>query len=165
MSYPRYQAYKDSGIEWLGEVPEHWTFGLLSSMFLDNKVKNKGMIENNLLSLSYGKIIEKDIETTFGLLPDSFEGYQIVEPGHVVLRLTDLQNDKKSLRTGYVAQRGIITSAYNALVKKSNAIANTKYFHQYLPACAGEWKIFENLFCSYRLSFLRIMAITVIAVS
>ena len=24
MSFPRYPAYKDSGVEWLGEVPEHW---------------------------------------------------------------------------------------------------------------------------------------------
>lgn len=26
MSFPRYPAYKDSGVEWLREVPEHWTF-------------------------------------------------------------------------------------------------------------------------------------------
>ena len=25
MSFPRYESYKDSGIEWLGEVPVHWT--------------------------------------------------------------------------------------------------------------------------------------------
>jgi type I restriction enzyme S subunit len=24
MSFPRYPAYKPSGVEWLGEVPEHW---------------------------------------------------------------------------------------------------------------------------------------------
>ena len=24
MSFPRYPAYKDSGVEWLGEVPSHW---------------------------------------------------------------------------------------------------------------------------------------------
>lgn len=24
MSFPRYPKYKDSGVEWLGEVPEHW---------------------------------------------------------------------------------------------------------------------------------------------
>ena len=27
MSFPRYPAYKDSGVEWLGEVPEHWGIG------------------------------------------------------------------------------------------------------------------------------------------
>ena len=48
------------------------------------------MINENLLSLSYEKVIEKDINTTDGLLPASFESYQILEPGMIVLRLTDV---------------------------------------------------------------------------
>ena len=32
-SFPRYPAYKDSGVEWLGEVPEHWEVGLLKRDF------------------------------------------------------------------------------------------------------------------------------------
>ena len=30
MSFPRYEAYKDSGVEWLGEVPEHWKCAALA---------------------------------------------------------------------------------------------------------------------------------------
>lgn len=74
------------------------------------------MQEENLLSLSYGRIVNKDIDSAEGLLPESFETYQIVEPGDIVMRLTDLQNDKRSLRQGLVKERGIITSAYDALV-------------------------------------------------
>lgn len=77
--------------------------------------KNTGMRENNLLSLSYGQIIRKNIEADSGLLPESFETYQIVEPGNIIMRLTDLQNDKRSIRQGLVRERGIITSAYDAL--------------------------------------------------
>ncbi|WP_062737572.1 restriction endonuclease subunit S [Ralstonia mannitolilytica] len=73
------------------------------------------MKEDNLLSLSYGRIIRKDIEASDGLLPESFETYQIVQVGDIVLRLTDLQNDKRSLRSALVEERGIITSAYLAL--------------------------------------------------
>lgn len=73
------------------------------------------MQEDNLLSLSYGRIIRKSIDAAEGLLPESFETYQIVEPGNIVMRLTDLQNDKRSLRQGLVKERGIITSAYDAL--------------------------------------------------
>ena len=82
-----------------------------------NEVKNKNsdLQEKNLLSLSYGRIIRKDINTLDGLLPASFEGYNILEAGDIVLRLTDLQNDKKSLRTGLVTERGIITSAYTSI--------------------------------------------------
>lgn len=77
--------------------------------------KNAGMREDNLLSLSYGRIIRKDIDTDGGLLPESFETYQVVEAGDIIMRLTDLQNDKRSLRQGLVKERGIITSAYDAL--------------------------------------------------
>ncbi|MBO6765038.1 MULTISPECIES: hypothetical protein [Alphaproteobacteria] len=73
------------------------------------------MKERNLLSLSYGRIKRKDINTADGLLPESFETYQVVEPGDIVMRLTDLQNDKRSLRQGLVQERGIVTSAYDAL--------------------------------------------------
>ena len=30
MSFPRYERYKDSGVEWLGEVPEHWAIAALN---------------------------------------------------------------------------------------------------------------------------------------
>lgn len=130
--YQRYPSYKDSGIEWLGKVPEYWGIGLLSSLFSDNKEKNVGLKNSNLLSLSYGNIIQKDIDTSIGLLPESFDSYQIVHPGYIVLRLTDLQNDKKSLRTGFVRETGIITSAYVGLAKKSHSIGNEKYFYLYL---------------------------------
>ncbi len=123
---------KESGVAWLGEIPEGWEVGLLSSLFINNKVKNTGMKNSNLLSLSYGKIIRKSIDTNTGLLPANFESYQILKRGYIVLRLTDLQNDKKSLRVGFVREEGIITSAYVGLAKKSDSIGNEKYFYYYL---------------------------------
>lgn len=86
---------------------------------LERADANTGMRETNLLSLSYGKIVQKDINKNDGLLPESFETYQVVEPGDVVWRLTDLQNDKRSLRTAIVEQTGIITSAYLATTPKN----------------------------------------------
>jgi len=115
MSFPKYEAYKDSGVEWLGEVPEHWDLMPFFSRFKERNEKNTGLKENNLLSLSYGRIIQKDINTLEGLLPESFETYQIVNPDDLIFRLTDLQNDKRSLRSAIVLQKGIITSAYLAV--------------------------------------------------
>ena len=106
---------KESGLPWLGRIPAHWNLLKVSHIGFEVGVKNEGMVEDNLLSLSYGRIIRKDIDANEGLLPASFEGYQIVEEGDTVLRLTDLQNDQKSLRAGYVNERGIITSAYCAV--------------------------------------------------
>ena len=76
------------------------------------------MQEDNLLSLSYGNIIRRDATSNDGLLPESFETYQIVYPGDVVFRLTDLQNDKRSLRTAMALEKGIITSAYLAVTPR-----------------------------------------------
>ena len=115
MSFPAYPEYKDSGVAWLGEVPSHWRFRPLLALVEECNFSNLGMIESNLLSLSYGRIIEKDISSNDGLLPESFETYQIVDHGDIILRLTDLQNDQRSLRSGLVKRKGIITSAYTAI--------------------------------------------------
>lgn len=96
--------------------PDSWKLDKLHRVLrVRQGFKNVGMVEDNLLSLSYGRIKRKDIDGAGGLLPESFETYQIVEPGNIVMRLTDLQNDKRSIRQGLVTERGIITSAYDAL--------------------------------------------------
>lgn len=110
-----YDSYKESGVPWAGDIPLKWETYPFFALAKANETKNSGLKEQNLLSLSYGRIIEKDINTKFGLLPESFETYQIVEPGQIVFRLTDLQNDKVSLRSALVKDRGIITSAYLAV--------------------------------------------------
>ena len=106
---------KDSGIPWLQQIPQHWGCAKLKAFCKDNKEKNKENVESQVLSLSYGRVIIKQ-NINFGLVPDSYETYQIVNPGYIILRLTDLQNDHKSLRTGLVKDRGIITSAYVGLI-------------------------------------------------
>lgn len=99
---------------WLGQVPTHWNRKPLFALVRELDDSNAGMKEDNLLSLSYGQIKRKNIDDNDGLLPASFETYQIVERDDIIWRLTDLQNDQRSLRTGIVRERGIITSAYLA---------------------------------------------------
>lgn len=124
---------KDSGVEWIGEIPEHWEVKPLYSLYRENKLKNKGNVITNVLSLSYGKIKRRDVESNFGLLPDSFETYQIVQKEDIILRLTDLQNDKRSLRVGLVNEEGIITSAYLCLKRSDKSISEYIYYllHSY----------------------------------
>ncbi len=131
----------DSGVEWIGEVPSEWRVEKLSGLVQETSNKNRDMKENNLLSLSYGRIVRKDIESNQGLLPQSFEGYNIVSPGDVVLRLTDLQNDQRSLRTALVTERGIITSAYTTI---SAPAMEAKYFAYAMNACDSS-KVFYRL--------------------
>lgn len=133
---------KDSGIEWIGEIPKHWEVHPVYVYFEEGKTKNYRMQEQNLLSLSYGRIIRKDINTNGGLLPASFNTYNVIEAGDIIIRPTDLQNDKRSLRTGLVKEQGIITSAYIDLRPKDNV--NSKYYH-YLLHSYDIIKVFYNM--------------------
>lgn len=121
---------KDSGIPWIGQIPAHWEIKYLFQFAKEHNISNKEIHHQNLLSLSYGRIIRKDINTTDGLLPESFDTYQVVEPGNIILRLTDLQNDHKSLRVGLVTEEGIITSAYVCLEINDDYIPS--YFYNML---------------------------------
>lgn len=113
---------KDSGVDWIGEIPEHWEVTPGRTIFKERKESNKGLKNSIVLSLSYGKIIIKPEEKMYGLVPESFETYQLVYEGDIIVRGTDLQNDKTSLRTGLSHYNGIITSAYlNLIVKNSSA--------------------------------------------
>ena len=119
---------KNSGIPWIGMVPEHWESRSLSQIASEQNLPNKGMINDNLLSLSYGRIIRKSMDSANGLLPASFETYQVINNGNIILRFTDLQNDHKSLRVGLVKEEGIITSAYTCITPKKSVLSEYLYF-------------------------------------
>ena len=133
---------KNSGIEWVGDIPDNWDIHPLYCFFDERVNKNILGNEQNLLSLSYGKIKRKDINSSEGLLPNNYNSYNIVDKGDIVIRPTDLQNDKRSLRTGLVEERGIITSAYIALKPKKNIFS--KFFHYVLHIYDVE-KVFYNM--------------------
>lgn len=104
----------------------NWQTATLGDVVKEYKVSNKLIHHQNLLSLSYGKIVSKDIESKKGLLPASFDTYQIIKEDIIVFRVTDLQNDKKSLRVGISSQEGIITPAY-VCVECNNKQISPKY--------------------------------------
>lgn len=135
----RYDTYKPSGVQWLGEIPSHWEMLPGLAIFKENKEKNSNLAVNTVLSLSYGKIVvKKDIDE--GLVPAEYNTYQIVHPGYIIIRCTDLQNDKVSLRTGLVKDDGIITGAYLGLV--TNGKYNSSFIHYFLHA----WDITKEIY-------------------
>jgi type I restriction enzyme, S subunit len=127
-----FPAYKDSGVPWLGAVPAHWEALPALAAYRPKQIKNTGMVETTVLSLSYGRIIVKPPEKLHGLVPESFETYQIVDPGNIIVRTTDLQNDHTSLRIGHSQHRGIITSAYMCL--ETTGRVSNEFGYQFLNA-------------------------------
>jgi len=129
-------SLKPSNIEWVGDIPVHWTISRFAYFFAEHNISNKGVNHQNLLSLSFGKIIRKNIDSCDGLLPATFETYQIVEPGNIIFRFTDLQNDHKSLRVGLVNEEGIITSAYTCVQGNKETLPK-RFFTNLVEECAN----------------------------
>ena len=133
-------SMKDSGIEWVGQVPSHWSVRPFYSFAAEVDHPNTGLKERNLLSLSYGRLVRKDMDRLEGLTPASFEGYNIIEANDIVFRLTDLQNDKNSLRSARSPERGIITSAYVTV----RPAASPRFF-EYLMRAYDTTKVFYGI--------------------
>lgn len=91
---------------------EEWKEAPLGQLVKEHRVSNQFVHHQNLLSLSYGKIVRRDIHANKGLLPASFDTYQIIDKDTIVFRVTDLQNDKRSLRVAISGEEGIISPAY-----------------------------------------------------
>lgn len=130
---------EDRVLQWVGGLPERWETAALGTRLKENKSSNKGLVEKQVLSLSYGRVVIKPEEKLRGLVPESFETYQILEPGDIVIRPTDLQNDQTSLRIGQSHFRGIITSAYIA-VRPQNGMDHR--FAAYMLAAYDFMKVF-----------------------
>lgn len=123
---------EDRVLDWIGAVPGSWSLRQIAEVVSPVYCSNVGLSETQVLSLSYGRVVVKPEEKLRGLVPESFETYQIVNPGDIIIRPTDLQNDRTSLRVGQVEDRGIITSAYMAL--RPHPAENAKYVMLQLAA-------------------------------
>lgn len=136
---PKYEAASPDDF-WSTAVPAHWQVMPGMAVMAENKARNTGLTEPQVLSLSYGRVIVKPVARQRGLVPDSYEGYQIVDPGDIVIRPTDLQNDQTSIRVGRVLHRGIITSAYLGLRSRSPWTA--EYAYAYLAVIDSTKRIY-----------------------
>lgn len=136
---PKY-AETTSNSFWSTRTPTHWAVRPSLAVLKENHRKNTGLIESQVLSLSHGQVVVKPIEKQHGLVPDSYEGYQVLEPGDIVIRPTDLQNDQTSVRVGHVKDHGIITSAYIGLRPAGDW--DGTYAYQYLTVIDSTKRIY-----------------------
>lgn len=126
----KYEQYKPTGIFWLPRIPVGWDCLLLSQTAKEQCEKKPAGEIFTVMSLSYGNVIrKKNIDA--GLVPASYDNYQVIHAGNIILRLTDLQNDHTSLRTGLVKETGIITSAYTCLAPVENSAYLQYLLHSY----------------------------------
>jgi type I restriction enzyme S subunit len=109
--YQKYAEYKESGVQWIGEIPEDWKFLRGKWKFKTLKEVNRDLQCMDRLALTMNGVIERSIDSDEGLQPAEFSGYQIFEKDDLVFKLIDLENFKTS-RVGLVFKRGIMSPAY-----------------------------------------------------
>ena len=128
--YKAYPEYKDSGVEWLGEVPNHWKTVSISRLF--SRIKRTGYTEKELLSVyrDYGVIPKSSRDDNNNKPSEDLSPYQLVEPNDLVM-------NKMKAWQGSIAiseYEGIVSPAY-FVYKPNNVLfelAYPRYVHYLL---------------------------------
>lgn len=123
----RYDRYKDSGIEWIGEIPEHWQVCRISCLFSEEKRINSNLDNYHALKFMDGTIVPKPEKWLKEDIEETYSKYRVVSPGTIMINNLNLNFDLKSKRVGIVLENGIITSAYLALVPDFNSVIPSFY--------------------------------------
>ena len=87
MSFPRYPAYKDSGVEWLGEVPTHWRVQRFRHLFQESPEKIDEVVVGPMLSVSgyRGVEVKEYDDENRRRSGDDLVGYRVVRVGQLVV--------------------------------------------------------------------------------
>lgn len=117
---------KDSGIEWVGIIPAHWS--TMPNKYVMRKIKviNPTYNGENILSLTVNGVIVRDLEAG-GKMPSSFDGYQILYKGNLLMCLFDYDVTPRCI--GLIKDSGVSSPAYSQFVlQRGNDAA---YFYYY----------------------------------
>ena len=132
---------KDSGIEWIGEIPVQWNL-VQTKRFFTNTKKIAGAKADNYdrLALTLNGVIKRSKDDSEGLQPEKFEGYQILCKNELVFKLIDLENVKTS-RVGLSPYTGLVSPAY--IVLSNNFSDNRFFYHWFMSMYYNE--VFNHL--------------------
>lgn len=130
---------KDSGIEWIGEIPKDWKIIKIKYIFSYHKeIVNNRAKNYDRLALTLKGVIKRDKNDNEGLQPESFDNYQIIDKDELVFKLIDLENTATS-RVGLSNFVGIVSPAY--IVLKPNDSVESRYAEYFFLSM---WK--RNIF-------------------
>ena len=126
----KYENYREIGLPWLKEIPNHWGINKVKRYSDNKKELNKGNKEKNVLSLTYKGVVKNHIDKPNGLVPKSYETYQKFKKDDLVFKLIDLENIKTS-RVGIVNEDGIMSPAYIRLILTDRLFPKYAYYYFY----------------------------------
>lgn len=118
---------KESGIEWIGQIPCDWK--VLASKWLMRKTKTiqEKYSGESVLSLTTKGVITRDLDNPSGKMPATFDGYQFVEAGNLLMCLFDIDVTPRCI--GLIKNDGVCSPAYSQF--KLNGLADAEYYYYY----------------------------------
>ena len=143
---PKYERYKDSGFEPIGDIPEHWELLANRHIFrLKKSQVGKNSDQYDLLSLTLKGVIKRDMENPEGKFPAEFDTYQPIKPGDFIFCLFDVEETPRTV--GISPFNGMITGAYTTF--KASPEINHEYLH-YLYYFLDKHKMLRPLYRGLR---------------
>ena len=119
---------KDSGIEWIGEIPQEWKIRRIKTLFsLRDERNDKPLSDVNLISLytDLGVVQRNDVECPTGNKASNADGYKLVYENDIVVNIILCWMGAIG-RSDY---NGVTSPAYD--IYTPSAVANPYYYHYY----------------------------------
>ena len=117
---------KDSGIPWIGMIPEHWEVRRWGNAFTENKDINTKLENTDAFQFNYGSLVKKKRAYKAEEDAETYSKYTVLKPNDIVINGLNLNYDFVSQRVAISAENGIITSAYISMHPRKNV--NAQYF-------------------------------------
>ena len=103
---------KNSGVAWIGEIPEGWSLIRFKDKWKNIKeIAGEASDEYERLALTLNGVIKRPKDDSEGLQPKAFDGYQILRENNFIFKMIDLQNISTS-RVGLSPYTGLVSPAY-----------------------------------------------------
>ena len=120
-------AMKESGIEWVGLIPDTWS--VIPNKYVMHKEKNlcEKWTGEDVMSLTMNGVIVRDLQNPTGKMPATFDGYQYIEDGDLLMCLFDIDVTPRCV--GKVTHNGVTSPAYSNFKVHDNA--SRDYFYYY----------------------------------
>lgn len=137
---------KESGIEWIGDIPKSWDCKPIRALFYENRNKNVLGNESKALQFKFGTIVPK---VNFDAEEDDYVAqtilkYNIVDYGTIMINGLNLNFDFVTKRVALVKERGVITSAYIAFEANDKKQIRPEYAN-YLLKSYDSCAAFHNM--------------------
>ena len=120
-------AMKESGIEWVGLIPDTWS--VIPNKYVMHKEKNlcEKWSGEDVMSLTMNGVIVRDLQNPTGKMPATFDGYQYIEDGDLLMCLFDIDVTPRCV--GRVTHDGVTSPAYSNFKVHDNV--SRDYFYYY----------------------------------